>query len=68
MRVRAPLRLPQQLKQMKVIFMDHDGVICLESEWGSRFDKKRNMIHAPPSKKSQSWIGLITSIVVVLNV
>ena len=26
----------------KVIFLDHDGVICLESEWGSRFKKKEN--------------------------
>ena len=24
---------------MKVIFLDNDGVICLESEWGSRFKK-----------------------------
>lgn len=28
---------------MKVIFMDHDGVICLESQWGSRFDKQGTM-------------------------
>ena len=25
---------------MKVIFLDHDGVICLHSQWGSRFKKK----------------------------
>ena len=25
---------------MKVIFLDHDGVICLSSEWGSRFKKQ----------------------------
>lgn len=25
---------------MKVIFLDHDGVICLPSEWGGRFKKK----------------------------
>ena len=24
---------------MKVIFLDHDGVICLASEWGGRFKK-----------------------------
>lgn len=24
---------------MKVIFLDHDGVICLSTEWGSRFKK-----------------------------
>ncbi len=27
---------------MKVIFLDHDGVICLSSEWGGRFKKQRN--------------------------
>lgn len=26
---------------MKVIFLDHDGVICLASEWGGRFKKQR---------------------------
>lgn len=26
---------------MKVIFLDHDGVICLGSEFGSRFTKRR---------------------------
>lgn len=26
---------------MKVIFLDHDGVICLSSEWGGRFKKER---------------------------
>ena len=25
---------------MKVIMLDHDGVICLEQQWGSRFNKK----------------------------
>ena len=25
---------------MKVIFLDHDGVICLSSEWGGRFKKR----------------------------
>ena len=23
---------------MKVLFLDHDGVICLSTEWGSRFN------------------------------
>jgi hypothetical protein len=27
---------------MKVIFLDHDGVICLSSEFGGRFKKQRN--------------------------
>jgi hypothetical protein len=26
---------------MKVIFLDHDGVICLSSEWGGRHKKQR---------------------------
>ena len=25
---------------MKILFLDHDGVICLSTEWGSRFKKK----------------------------
>lgn len=25
---------------MKVLFLDHDGVICLRSQWGKRFSKK----------------------------
>jgi 16S rRNA C1402 N4-methylase RsmH len=25
---------------MKVMFLDHDGVICLSSEWGGRYKKK----------------------------
>ena len=25
---------------MKVIFLDHDGVICLSTEWGGRFKKQ----------------------------
>ena len=26
---------------MKVIFLDHDGVICLSTEWGSRHKKQK---------------------------
>ncbi len=26
---------------MKVIFLDHDGVICLSDNWGSRFKKQK---------------------------
>ena len=26
---------------MKVIFLDHDGVICLSTEWGGRHKKQR---------------------------
>ena len=28
---------------MKVLFLDHDGVICLSSEWGSRFKNKEGL-------------------------
>lgn len=28
---------------MKVIFLDHDGVICLAGEWGSRFKNKEGL-------------------------
>jgi hypothetical protein len=28
-------------EEMKVIFLDHDGVICLSTEWGGRFKKQR---------------------------
>ena len=25
---------------MKVIFLDHDGVICLSTEWGGRYKRQ----------------------------
>jgi hypothetical protein len=28
---------------MKIMFLDHDGVICLSSEWGSRFKNKEGL-------------------------
>ena len=28
---------------MKIIFLDHDGVICLSSEWGGRHKKQRRI-------------------------
>jgi hypothetical protein len=28
---------------MKILFLDHDGVICLQSEWGSRFKNKEGL-------------------------
>jgi hypothetical protein len=27
---------------MKVIFLDHDGVICLSDNWGNRFKKQKD--------------------------
>jgi hypothetical protein len=28
---------------MKVIFLDHDGVICLSTEWGGRYKKRKKI-------------------------
>ncbi len=39
---------------MKVIFLDHDGVICLSTEWGGRHKKQRKM----GRKLSQSIMSL----------
>jgi hypothetical protein len=33
-----------------ILFLDHDGVICLETEWGSRTKKRKN------------WFGSYTSV------
>jgi hypothetical protein len=39
---------------MKVIFLDHDGVICLSTEWGGRFKKQKEV----GRKLSQSVMSL----------
>jgi len=39
---------------MKVIFLDHDGVICLSTEWGGRFKKQTRV----KRKLSQSVLSL----------
>jgi len=39
---------------MKVIFLDHDGVICLATEWGGRFKKQQKA----KRKLSQSVLSL----------
>jgi hypothetical protein len=36
---------------MKVIFLDHDGVICLGSEFGSRFKKQKRSVAETVSMK-----------------
>jgi hypothetical protein len=41
---------------MKVIFLDHDGVICLATEWGGRFKKQTKV----GRKLSQSVTSLPT--------
>jgi hypothetical protein len=37
---------------MKVIFLDHDGVICLDGQWGTRFNKQNHYTreNRPPLK------------------
>jgi hypothetical protein len=42
---------------MKVIFLDHDGVICLQNNWGSRHKKREafyKSIEKPESKMDMS--------------
>ena len=39
---------------MKVIFLDHDGVICLATEWGGRHKKQQKI----GRKLSQSILSL----------
>ena len=39
---------------MKIIFLDHDGVICLSTEWGNRFKKQKEV----GRKLSQSVLSL----------
>jgi hypothetical protein len=41
---------------MKVIFLDHDGVICLSTEWGGRHKKQKKV----GRKLSQSVLSLPT--------
>ena len=36
-------RNSQKRNNMKVILLDHDGVICLSGNWGSRFKKQQNI-------------------------
>jgi len=43
---------------MKVIFLDHDGVMCLSSEWGSRQNKKLKYLNRFPNVDLPSWIKM----------
>lgn len=38
---------------MKVIFLDHDGVICLSHNWGSRFKKTKAYSNPNPGGETQ---------------
>ena len=35
--------LKNMTSNMKVLFLDHDGVICLEKQWGTRYDKQQKL-------------------------
>jgi hypothetical protein len=36
---------------MKVLFLDHDGVICLEKQWGTRYDKQQKLMD-----ENKDWV------------
>ncbi len=36
---------------MKVLFLDYDGVICLEKQWGTRYDKQQKLMD-----ENKDWI------------
>lgn len=38
----------------KVLFLDHDGVICLPDQWGNRYEK-----HSDFKNKNPEWIGQV---------
>jgi HAD domain in Swiss Army Knife RNA repair proteins len=39
---------------MKVIFLDHDGVICLSNQWGNRYKKQKKHIDSNLSESEMS--------------
>lgn len=43
---------------MKVIFLDHDGVICLGNQWGGRFKKQRKFYGDKPHPDSKLEIPI----------
>ena len=48
----------KSIQKMKIIFLDHDGVICLSNNWGSRSNKKKNYIRQNPEETVQSMEDL----------
>jgi hypothetical protein len=36
---------------MKVLFLDHDGVICLERQWGTRYNKQDKLMN-----ENKDWV------------
>ena len=43
---------------MKIIFLDHDGVICMGNEWGGRFKKQKKFYGDKPRPDSNSKIPI----------
>jgi hypothetical protein len=35
----------------KILFLDHDGVICMEKQWGTRYDKQQKLMD-----ENKDWI------------
>ena len=47
---------------MKVLFLDHDGVICLSTEWGGRF-KNREGFDSQFDRFNKKAIGVLNEII-----
>jgi hypothetical protein len=39
------------MNNMKVLFLDHDGVICLQRQWGTRYNKQDKLMDA-----NKDWV------------
>ena len=48
---------------MKVIFLDHDGVICLRKQWGSRLSKKSKKAGEIFDKFCPKAVNVLNSII-----
>jgi HAD domain in Swiss Army Knife RNA repair proteins len=48
---------------MKVLFLDHDGVICLQSEWGGRFGKEREGLDSVFDDFNESAVKVLNEII-----
>jgi hypothetical protein len=52
---------------MKVLFLDHDGVICLSSEWGSRALKKGDGIDKRFDNFNSKALEILNEIIEITN-
>jgi hypothetical protein len=48
---------------MKVIFLDHDGVICLSQQWGGRFKKKGKDVHSRFDNLDKKSVKILNQII-----